>query len=483
MLDVPFRVQREPFFTAVQLENIEEAAIRLLTDVGVKIPDDDLRGRASRAGFAISGDRARFERGKVAGFIDGERERNGRSFSQASAPSTDEPITLGVSQYSQNHIDLDTGAVRPITYEALVEATKLVTSMGDKGLGGYVPGVPRDVPSQLQAILEYRIGAEFGPRVTLDTLNPPQALPYLFEMAEAMGNPMEGGGMFTVSPLRLSGYEFDVAVRHADRWKNYGVTTYPMVGATAPVRLRSAWVMSIAEAIGGAITLHLVGGGKPVYMNIGMFPFDLRTFAAAGGLPECAWMYWSSAQVTRFYDPRAGYSMMMGTQAKLPGVQAGYEKAMAGTLGVLTGCDDLHYVGVMSFDDVFSPIQMVLDCELRDMLKQLRAGVPPQDPGEWLDDIREGVERGFVAADTTLDHYRETYWFPRLFDRTNWHTFASGQGRTACDRARADLQERLDSYDFRPPAHIAALRTVFERAWRELGGDPSASYLPLLFNE
>ncbi len=134
--------------------------------------------------------------------------------------------------------------------------------------------------------------------------------------------------MFTVSPLRLSGYEFDVAVRHAERWKNYWVTTYPMVGATAPVRLRSAWVMSIAEAIGGAVTLHLVGEGKPVYVSIGMFPFDLRTFAAAGGMPECAWMYWASAQVTRFYDSRAGYSMMMGTQAKLPGVQAGYEKAL-----------------------------------------------------------------------------------------------------------------------------------------------------------
>ncbi len=109
--------------------------------------------------------------------------------------------------------------------------------------------------------------------------------------------------------------------------------------------------------------------------------------------------------------------MMLGTQAKRPGLQAGYEKAMAGAFGVLTGCDDLHYVGVMSFDDIFSPEQMVADLELRDALERLRRGMPPEDPDGWLDDIREGVERGYVQADATLDHYKETYWFPRLFDR------------------------------------------------------------------
>jgi trimethylamine:corrinoid methyltransferase-like protein len=374
-------------------------------------------------------------------------------------------------------------SVELMSTEDLIEATKLVTSMADVGLGGYVPGVPRDVPYQLQAILEYRIGAEFGPRVTLDTLNPPEALPYLFDMAEALGQPMESGGMFTVSPLRLSGYEFDVAVRHAARWKRFWVTTYPMVGATAPVRVRSAWVLSIAEAIGGAITLNLLGEGKPVHMSIGMFPFDLRTFAAAGGMPECVWMYWASSRVTRFYDPRAGYSMMLGTQAKVPGVQSGYEKAMAGTFGVLTGCDDLHYVGVMSFDDIFSPVQMVLDCELRDMLGQLRRGIPSQDPEEWLDDIAEGVSRGYVAADTTLDNYRDTYWFPSLFDRASWHSFASGHGHPAQQRARENLRDRLESYDFRPPSRIEDVRAVFDRAWHQLGGDPSTPYLPLLYNE
>jgi hypothetical protein len=455
-VDVSSLLAQQIGFTRDDIRRMHQAALEALHQIGLGVDNATALERLAAAGARVEGGRAhlapefveeqlaqiRLNRDGASGRIrsDARADQEVRQTGKADEAGQEVPLTLSVGDMCQYyHRPFAEGEsespIELMSTEDLIEATKLITSMADAGLGGYVPGVPRDVPSQLQAILEYRIGAEFGPRVTLDTLNPPEALPFIFEMADALGDPMEGGGMFTVSPLRLSGYEFDVAVRHAARWKRFWVTTYPMVGATAPVRLRSAWVLSIAEAIGGAITLHTVGEGKPVYVSIGMFPFDLRTFAAVGGMPECAWMYWASAQVTRYYDPAAGYSMMIGTQAKRPGVQAGYEKAMAGVFGVLTGCNDLHYVGVMSFDDIFSPEQMVLDCELRDMLQQLRGGIPPQDPEEWLRDIQEGVGQGYVAADTTLDHYRDTYWFPQLFDRTSWHSFASGQGSTA--RARA----------------------------------------------
>jgi len=371
-----------------------------------------------------------------------------------------------------------------MTTANVVEATKCVQTMAEAGLGSYVPGVPRDVPPQLQAITEYRIGCEFAPgHPTLDTLHPPQALPYLFEMAEAMGLPMRATNIFPVSPLRLSGYEFDVAVSERQRWEWFSVTTYPAMGASAPVRPRSAWVLSIAEGLGGALTLHVVSGGKPVSFNIGMFPFDLRSFTIVGGMPEIVWMYWASAQVNRFYRPGAFYSMILSTQAKRPGLQAGYEKAMAGTFGALTGCQDLHYVGVMSFDDIFSPEQMMADIELRDGLEQLRRGIPEGDPERWIEEIREGVVgRGYVQADTTLDYYRQVYWFPRLLDRTSWHTFRSTQGKTARQRAREEVQARLAGYAYQPPAQIEDVRRIFAEAWRRLGGDPQAPCLKVLTN-
>jgi trimethylamine:corrinoid methyltransferase-like protein len=232
------------------------------------------------------------------------------------------------------------------------------------------------------------------------------------------------------------------------------------------------------------VTLHVVSGGKPVSFNIGMFPFDLRSFTIVGGMPEIIWMYWASAQVNRFYQPNAGYSMILSTQAKRPGLQASLEKSMAGTFGVLTGCDDLHYIGVMSFDDIFSPEEMLADVELRDALEQLRAGIPGDDSADrWIEEIREGVAGGgYVNADTTLDHYRETYWFPRLLDRTSWHTFRSTGGATARQRARDGVLARLAGYSYTPPPQVEDVRRVFVDAWRRLGGDPQAECLKAMLN-
>jgi trimethylamine:corrinoid methyltransferase-like protein len=293
---------------------------------------------------------------------------------------------------------------------------------------------------------------------------------------------MQSTNIFSVSPLRLSGYEFDIAVSHRDHWQEFSVTTYPAAGVSAPIHFRAAWVLSIAEALGGAVTMHILSGGKPVTFSVGMFPFDLRTLTIVGGMPECVWMYWARGQIDRFYNPNAGYSMMLGTQAKRPGLQAGMEKGMAGATGVLTGCDDLHYVGVLSFDDIFSPEQMVADIELCDALDQLRRGIPREDPERWIDLIREGLKGGYMQTDSTLDHYREAYWQPRLLDRLSWHTFQHAGGKTARERCRAEVLSSLNLYDYQPPAEIEAVRRIFLTAWKQLGGDPQGEVLRILCN-
>jgi trimethylamine--corrinoid protein Co-methyltransferase len=479
-MDLSHGVAEQIGFSQEDIARMHQAALRTLREVGLAIDNAQALQAVADAGVRIERGRAFFEPAFVQEHLDAMLSPRRRR--RPDPPPGEVTVTVGdMCQYYHSPYSDE---IELMSTANVIEATKSVETMRDVGLGSYVPGVPRDVPHQLQAIVEYRIGCEFlTGSPTLDTLHPPEALPYLFEMAEAMGAPMDATNIFPVSPLRLSGYEFDVAVRHAPRWKRYSVTTYPAVGATAPIRTRAAWVLSIAEALGGAVTLHIASGGKPVSISIGMFPFDLRTFTIVGGMPECAWMYWARAQLTRFYHPDAGYSMILGSQAKRPGLQAGMEKAMAGALGVLTGCDDLHYVGVLSFDDIFSPEQMVADCELRDMLVQFGRGVPEEDPDRWIEEIREGIEAGYVQADTTLDHYRDTYWFPSLFDRTSWHTFASRQGQTARQRARQEVQSRLASYDYRPPAEIEEIRRIFTTAWQQFGGDRQSPVLRQLLNE
>ncbi len=383
----PVSMQELAGFSAAQIQQMHQSALTVLAELGISVENKQAIQSLRDAGVRVEGTRAFYEPELVETIL--ARIRQGWTTRQ---PAANQRLTIGVGDMCQYYHNPHNDAIELMSTANLIEASKCVQTMAAEGLGSYVPGVPRDVPPQLQAILEFRIGAEFLPGCpTLDTLHPPEALDYLFDLYEAIGAPMRATNVFSVSPLRLSGYEFDLAVAHRERWEEFSVTTYPAAGISAPVDFRAAWVLSIAEALGGAVTMHIVGGGKPVSFSIGMFPFDFRTLTMAGGMPECAWMFWARAQLNRFYDPCAGYSMMLSSQAKRPGLQAGMEKGLAGSFGVMTGCDDLHYIGVLSFDDIFSPIQMVADCELRDALEALRGGIPASDPGQWLETIREGM--------------------------------------------------------------------------------------------
>lgn len=470
-------------FTQADLEQMHHAALQVLQELGLAVENDVALRALAEAGVRVDGTRAYFSPEFIEEHL--KALRAGWSSRAEKRSARPERLTFSVGDMCQYYHNPHNDEIELMTTHNLVEACKSVQVMRERGLGSYTPGVPRDVPPQLQAIVEYRVGAEFlTGEPTLDTLHPPEALDYLFDLAEAMGKPMRGANIFSVSPLRLSGYEFDIAVAHRERWEYFSVTTYPAAGVSAPIHFRAAWVLSIAEALGGAVTMHVVGGGKPVWISIGMFPFDLRTLTIVGGMPECAWMYWARGQIDRFYNPGAGYSMMLGTQAKRPGLQAGMEKAMAGTLGALTGCNDLHYVGVLSFDDIFSPEQMVADIELCDALDHLRRGIARDDPQEWVDIIREGLAGGYVQTDTTLDHYRQAYWNPRVLDRLSWHTFQQTGGKSAGERCREEILSRLNGYDFHPPEdEIRQVRKIFNEAWVKLGGDPQADQLRLMFNE
>ena len=91
---------------------------------------------------------------------------------------------------------------------------------------------------------------------------------------------------------------------------------------------------------------------------------------------------------------------------------------------------------------------------------------------------------GYIQAETTLNDYRKSYWFPRLFDRLSWHSYQQADGKTADQRAREELLSRLAGYSYHPAeAAIQDVRRIFNQAWTRLGGDPKADYLSALYND
>lgn len=381
-------------------------------------------------------------------------------------------IRIGVCDLPQYYHSPESGKTELMTVKSLVDSVKFLESIKQNkaGVWSMVPGVPRDVPYRLQAITEYYIGCEYcSSGGNVDTIYPDEAIDYIFQMAEAMGTPFKSAAMFTLSPLKLGGFEMAVAFSRIDYFDSFSISSLPMPGSTGPIFLTPAWIVSIAEAAAGAVTLYLASGGKPVYISTGMFPYEPRKAWVAGGMPEHSVMEYQRGMIGLRYNPTLTYSHSMTTSAKEPGFQAAAEKSAGAMFAAAKGCREFNTAGLLSFDDIFSPVQFVLDVEIRDLVQAYTNG-PSEDCADLDKVISEGIKVGYFAADTTLDNYEKAYYFPDLFDRNPLDKKLSrAAGDDSVYAAKIKALDYIRKYNYSPDqARLTTVRKIFNSAWDRL---------------
>jgi trimethylamine:corrinoid methyltransferase-like protein len=197
------------------------------------------------------------------------------------------------------------------------------------------------------------------------------------------------------------------------------------------------------------------------------------------GSPENLLLNTLVADLYRYYgyQPSRGSSEIYVMAAR-PGPQAAAEKASLMTAGALLGTHGFGGAGALSMDDIFSPQQLLLDCEMRDHVQRMVRGLDVEDSGQdWVELVRQGVEHGFTSLDHTLDNYRRLYWYPRLFDYSlgQWKQDAPGaDGLRAIssgwqERTRRMFHEALEAktYELSGPRRDEIER-IWQRAVQEL---------------
>lgn len=458
------------------LDYLHENALDLLEHTGIAAEDFITCRMKELEGVALKDGRLYFQRNTVRKVLDDNYALISKSMANPGPGKRDSLIRIGVCDLPQYYLKPGSGAIELMTASALVDATKFLETMQKKtpGVWSMVPGVPRDVPFELQAITEYYIGCEFCSNGgNIDTLYPDEAVDYIFAMAEAMGRPFRSAGMFTLSPLSLGGFEMATAFRRMDSFESFSISSLPMPGATAPVLLTPAWIVSIAEAVAGAVVLYLASGGKPVYISTGMFPFEPRKSWVAGGMPEHSVMEYQRGIIGKRYNPELNYSHSMTTSAKIPGFQAAAEKTAGALFAAMNGCKEFYTAGLLSFDDIFSPEQFVLDVEIRNLAQSYLKQPAQRENTDWTGVIAEGLAGGYFSTDTTLDNYAEAYYFPRLFSREALDKTFTGRldafGPDACRLAAEKARECINQWDFTPEeAKLGEVRKIYASAWKKL---------------
>jgi trimethylamine--corrinoid protein Co-methyltransferase len=225
-------------------------------------------------------------------------------------------------------------------------------------------------------------------------------------------------------------------------------------GATAPAALASALVQEVAECLAGLVYVNAVKPGAPAIFGTWCFVSDLRTGAMSGGSPEQALLSAASAQLSRFYDLTGGTASGM-SDAKLPDMQAGYEKAYCHALVGNAGANLIYEsAGMLASLLGFSLEGLIIDNDVIGAVQRTIKGIEVTDESLSLDTIRKVCLEGpghYLGSDQTLHLMQREYVYPAVGDRTSPNQWVE-QGRpTVVDRAAQRLAAILEKHY---PTHI-----------------------------
>lgn len=430
------------------LEAMHEKALEVLGQTGIRVSNKHLLDRiAPHKGFAIRDGWVKIESGIIEDLVAEVRKRRRGDRGDEGA------MILSLGYPGCYHvIDLETNRAEPLTTERAIEATKLIDSLYDWGVRGEAPGGPVDAPPKLRRILQCKIGYEYCRSAGHAPFEGYEEAVYIKRMAEVMGHSF-GMEIYVISPLRLEGISVERALPLLERgecgWIN--ISSMPLAGATAPVYPVGAFIQGMAESLGGYAVLHMAYPEAPIGFGINAYHFDMHYGNIVIGSPEQTLMDLFSVALNMFYGRGIRGYRSFRTMAKRVDAQAQVEKASAATVGVLTGgVGTFDIGGKLSIEEVFSPVQLVIDCETARYLTRLAKGLEfGEDHIESsLQAMARCARNGHYLADqTTRRDHKNIFWAPSLFDHSLYHT--SKGDVDIVERAKEICRRKIAEHDYR----------------------------------
>jgi trimethylamine--corrinoid protein Co-methyltransferase len=243
----------------------------------------------------------------------------------------------------------------------------------------------------------------------------------------------------TAPPLGHDGGSLDAALVVAEAGIPVGFMTMTSCLTTAPATLAGNLAVGNAEVISAAALIQLAHPGAPFFYAAAQTASDLRTGAYTGGGPEDFLFGAATNVLSDFYK----MPLSMGsfaTGAKQPNWQAGIENSLSTFMACVSMSDMLLGVGLLHGSRIWSYEQMLMDCEIYDIVHKMMKGIVVDEETLALETVHNvGPHGNFLAQKHTRRHMREL-WVPKFMDRRPYEVWLE-KGDNAPDWARAKATE------------------------------------------
>ena len=435
--------------TDSETERIDREALRILTELGVRVDDADLRAQAVKAGATtgLSNERICFPREMVRQYVS-------QAPSQARFADCDgnitvvgggEPPTFWTGAALNYVVGTESHAITSADlaqFASVADTLDGVFAVVGTSVADVTPPPARDVVGF--SILAANTSKHIRPLLfTASGVKP------MLEMAQVIADgdpltlrPLISFGYSCLSPLHWTQITIDMWRESAGHKLPVMLNAEPVAGASSPVTLAGSIAQSNAEVLGGVVLVQLIEPGRPVVHNIGFaHTMDMRTTACLAGAAECAIMACAGAKLARFYDlPCASW---MNTDAFMDDQQASMEKALTGLAHTIGGVDIIWGMGQLAGGKALSAVQLVMDNELVEALRRLRRGLDVNDETLAFDVIADVVRDGadFLGHKHTLENFKAQLSESDLLTRSVREVWERSGAKDLARRAEEYVQQ------------------------------------------
>jgi trimethylamine--corrinoid protein Co-methyltransferase len=446
-----------------KIGRIHASALRILEEVGVKVDLDNALEIFSGAGARVDVEdkRVRIPATIVEKYI-------------GSAPSTvilygREPqnnlilektrVYMGTGGAALKVIDLDSGEKRPSKLKDIAKMAKLVDGL--ENIHFYtIPCTAQDIPQDELALNEFYAAISNTSKHVMGPVYSPQDIDNLIDMAGIICGGQEKlrerpfisfVASWMVSPLTFDPEVTKILIEMVRRRIPVALSSAPMAGATSPITMAGTLTQLHAEEMAGIVFTQLVEPGAPVLYGGIPGMADMYDLSYKAGGVEFGFMNAAISQLATYIDI-PNYCSAGITEAKIPSMQAIYEKTFSICQCALAGANYVHHAaGVLESLLTVGYGQFVIDNEIIGMAMKMVKGIEVDADTLAIDLMKEvGPGGNFFSTRHTRKYLRSEYLEPMLMPRsarTSFETLQEQQPLQILHYAREKAREIVAEHE------------------------------------
>lgn len=353
-------------------------------------------------------------------------------------------------------LDRHTGERRPGTFDDWLEATCLIDVLDEVGVYWQMLEAG-DRGDTVAATVTYLCHLfRYFTKHVQDSLPGPEHAPWLLEVLQVIFGDRESIRrqhplsflLCPQSPLIIEGAHTDAYLALCGWDIPVAVMPMPLMGATAPASLIGTTLLGNCEVLATLCLIQAAAPGTPFIYAPALSLMNPRTGGYGGGPIEHGLLGAACTEMARYYGLPVEASGI-GTDHYLPGIQAGYERAMNGLLPVLSWPDILVGPGLLGGAMNLCLEQLLIDVEMYRMARQARRGIVVAGD-RWLEDeiARIGPGGHFAAERSTVHSLRSGEWYiSRLGLHDTFQAWEAAARPTLLQQARERVEDILAAHE------------------------------------